>query len=661
MSYDLIIIGAGPAGLTAAIYARRALLKTLILEKFLSGGKLNKTEDIDNYPGFASIKGPELAERMTEHTKTIIIASGAIENKLGINGEEQFTNLGVSYCAICDGFAFQGKEVAVVGGGYSALETVLYMSNVASKVYLIHRRDEFRAEKEIVTEVKNNPKVTLFLNSVLTEIRGEEVVKEIVISNLADNRESKLLVGGVFPCIGLSPFSSFAHQLGVCDPEKYIAIKEDCSTSIPGLFAAGDVARQSEKKIKQIVTAVAEGAIAAQSVIDNLKTDLDNTSFHPDGLKEVKKLLDQLKTDKTQLEQDKQNLNSQITNLKETIASNQGNSEQASNLNQQLTSKDNEIKVKDGQITSLTNELSQEKQKTTNKDKTIKDQEDIITQRDNTIKAQEGEITKRDIFAPIKTTFPEVIWEKYFISVGILQGSLLSLPIRQFRSMAQISVSEDNIIEIRNLKKVYEDRTVLKNISFSVKRGTIHGFIGPNGAGKTTTIESLMGGTIPNDGIIYIDKKRRSEDENINAKIGFMAEKVRFSDSMKVEDFIHLAGKMRSIPPYEVEKRLRKSDLNNHRYKKCGELSTVLDEPTSGLDPSYRGILLKQLENARERGITVLISSHILSDLQKLVDYVTLINKGEIVYNNKKPDDIEEIYEKLILKEKIQKIKEGQT
>ncbi|CAJ0824757.1 6775_t:CDS:2 [Entrophospora sp. SA101] len=282
MSYDLIIIGAGPAGLTAGIYAKRALLKCLILEKSLSGGKLNKTADVDNYPGFTSIKGPELAEEMTKHanhykidwkkeeevvkleqkenkfivktnksstfiSKTIIIASGAIENELKIKGEREFTNLGVSYCAICDGFAFQGEKVAVVGGGYSALETALYMSNIASQVYLIHRRSEFRAEKEIVAKAKNNPKITFLLDSILTEIQGDEEVKKVIINNLTDKQKS------------------------VCDSENYIAIKDDCSTAVPGLFAAGDVARINKDKIKQVVTAVAEGAIAAQSVINSGK------------------------------------------------------------------------------------------------------------------------------------------------------------------------------------------------------------------------------------------------------------------------------------------------------------------------------------------------------------------------------------------------------
>ena len=305
MSYDLIIIGAGPAGLTAAIYARRALLKCLILEKSLSGGKLNKTEDVDNYPGFTTIKGPELAEKMAEHTKSykidwkqveviklekkekefivktnegndftsrsVIIASGAVENKLKIKGEEELTNRGVSSCAICDGFLFRDKKVVVVGGGYSALETALYMSNIANQVYLVHRRETFRAEKEIVERAANNPKITFILNSVLTEIQGKEMVEKVIIGNLVDNQKKELPVSAVFPCIGLSPFSSFVHELGICDGEKYITIKGDCSTSVPGLFAAGDVARINQNKIKQIVTAVAEGAIAAQSVIKYLE------------------------------------------------------------------------------------------------------------------------------------------------------------------------------------------------------------------------------------------------------------------------------------------------------------------------------------------------------------------------------------------------------
>jgi len=306
MFYDLTIIGAGPAGLTAAIYARRACLKTLILEKDLAGGKLNKTADVENYPGFTKISGPGLAKEITKHvlsydvdlkdeeevtqlikndqklfeiktknttyfSKTVIIASGTLENKLKVPGEEEFTNFGVSYCAICDGYLFKGQTVAVVGGGYSALETALYVSNVASKVYLVHRRESFRAEKEIVARARSNPKITFFLNSVPVEIKGGEAVESVVINNTENKQKTELWVRAIFPCIGLLPFSSFTHELGICDQQNYIAIKDDCSTLVPGLFAAGDVARTNENKIKQIVTAVAEGAIAAQSVIKYLE------------------------------------------------------------------------------------------------------------------------------------------------------------------------------------------------------------------------------------------------------------------------------------------------------------------------------------------------------------------------------------------------------
>jgi thioredoxin reductase (NADPH) len=303
--YDLIIIGAGPAGLAAVIYAKRALLRTLVFEKSVVGGKLNKTEDVDNYPGFTSIKGPELAQKMAEHAKyyeidwnykevvrlqkkeknflvrtwagnifisrAVIVASGASENKLGIKGEKELTNRGVSYCAICDGFLFRGREVAVVGGGYSALETALYLSNIASKVYLIHRRTDFRAEKEIVEKVKDNPKIILFLEFVLIEVKGQNKVEKLVMRSLLNGEEKELIIVAVFPCIGLSPLSNLVHELGVCDHHNYVKINEDCSTSVAGLLAAGDVTQGEKKKVKQIVTAVAEGAIAAQLAIKYLK------------------------------------------------------------------------------------------------------------------------------------------------------------------------------------------------------------------------------------------------------------------------------------------------------------------------------------------------------------------------------------------------------
>jgi thioredoxin reductase (NADPH) len=181
------------------------------------------------------------------------------------------TNRGVSYCAICDGFLFRGREVAVVGGGYSALETALYLSNIASKVYLIHRRTDFRAEKEIVEKVKDNPKIILFLEFVLIEVKGQNKVEKLVMRSLLNGEEKELIIVAVFPCIGLSPLSNLVHELGVCDHHNYVKINEDCSTSVAGLLAAGDVTQGEKKKVKQIVTAVAEGAIAAQLAIKYLK------------------------------------------------------------------------------------------------------------------------------------------------------------------------------------------------------------------------------------------------------------------------------------------------------------------------------------------------------------------------------------------------------
>lgn len=311
MLYDLIIIGAGPAGLAAAIYAKRALLKTLILEKDLAGGKLNKTAEVENYPGFKKIEGPELAKEMTEHvrsydidinnekviqltnnqkvfevktekdgnystyfSKAVIIASGTIENKLNVPGEEEFTNFGVSYCAICDGFAFRNRIVAVAGGGYSACEAALYLSNIAKKVYLIHRRTEFRVDQEIEQQIKQNPQIKLILNTVISEISGETEKKKkltcLVLKNLKEPQEKKIIeVSALFPCIGLLPYTNFLHNLNVCDDKDYILVNEKCATEIPGLFAVGDVIRP--ERIRQIVTATSDGAIAAQAITEYLK------------------------------------------------------------------------------------------------------------------------------------------------------------------------------------------------------------------------------------------------------------------------------------------------------------------------------------------------------------------------------------------------------
>jgi thioredoxin reductase (NADPH) len=308
MLYDLIIIGAGPAGLAAAIYAKRALLKTLIFEKDLAGGKLRKTADVENYPGFTKISGPGLAEEITKHvlsydvdlkeeeeitqlikndqelfeaktknatyfSKTVIVASGAIENKLKVPGEKEFTNFGVSYCAICDGKLFEGQIVAVVGGGYSACEAALYMSNIAEKVYLIHRREKFRVDQEIEQQIRQDPRIELILNTIISEIGGEEGEQKklvyLALKNLKEPQEKKLEINALFPCIGLLPYTNFLHNLNVCDKKNYVLVNEKCATAIPGLFAAGDIIQP--ERIRQIVTATSDGAIAAQAVTEYLK------------------------------------------------------------------------------------------------------------------------------------------------------------------------------------------------------------------------------------------------------------------------------------------------------------------------------------------------------------------------------------------------------
>src|SRR4051794_25354011 len=309
--HDLIIVGAGPAGLTAAIYAKRALLKTLLLEKeLLAGGKLNKTAGVENYPGFVKIDGPKLAQKFVEHVrnynidlkdeeviliekinqgifkvktknkfylgKAVIIASGTEENRLKVPGEEEFTNFGVSYCAICDGNLFEGQIVAVVGGGYSACEAALYLSNIAKQVYLIHRREELRVDQEIEQAVKQNTHIKLILNSVVSEIRGdtksEKKLTHLILNQKGKKHsiKKKLLVNALFPCVGLSPYTKFLHNLNICGSKNYITVNEKCATKIPGLFAAGDVVYPT--RIRQIATAVSDGSIAAQAVVEYLRS-----------------------------------------------------------------------------------------------------------------------------------------------------------------------------------------------------------------------------------------------------------------------------------------------------------------------------------------------------------------------------------------------------
>jgi thioredoxin reductase (NADPH) len=305
--YDLVVIGGGPAGISAAIYAKRSLLKILVLEKGLIGGKINKTDKIENYLGFNSIKGAKLSEKLqkqasiyridweldevvelskkgeffeiiTKNNKKInslsaILSSGTNEKKVGFKGERKFANKGVSYCVICDGFLFKGKKVAIIGGGYSAFEAALYMSKIASKVYLIHHNDKFRADREIVEKVKKNKKIELLLFHKLDSAEGKDRIESVTVENVLEKNETKRLdLSVVFPCIGLIPCTEFVSKFeNLLDDENYVRIRDDCTTSITGLFAAGDAARISKNKIKQIITAASEGATAAQSAIKYLK------------------------------------------------------------------------------------------------------------------------------------------------------------------------------------------------------------------------------------------------------------------------------------------------------------------------------------------------------------------------------------------------------
>ncbi|NYE56810.1 thioredoxin-disulfide reductase [Carboxydothermus ferrireducens] len=292
---ELVIIGGGPAGLAAAIYGARAALNPLVLERGVPGGQAATTEWIENYPGFEDgIGGFELMVHMQRQAekfgaefknadvtgikkengvfilntstgeiaaKTVIIATGAEPKELGVPGEREFRGRGVSYCATCDGNFFRGKTVAVVGGGDSALEEAIYLTKLVEKVYLIHRRDGFRAAKVIQERAKANPKIEFVLNTVVEEIAGERKVEKVIVKNVQTGEKSEIPVDGVFIYVGLKPNTAFLE--GFLELENgYIKTDENMATAIPGLFAAGDVRL---KDLRQVVTAVADGAQAAVS------------------------------------------------------------------------------------------------------------------------------------------------------------------------------------------------------------------------------------------------------------------------------------------------------------------------------------------------------------------------------------------------------------
>ncbi|MDZ7642495.1 MAG: thioredoxin-disulfide reductase [Desulfurivibrio sp.] len=294
---DLVIIGGGPGGLTAGIYAMRAALDTVLVEKGLPGGQLNNTASVENWPGTETISGAELAEKMTAHakangleilarevkeiepgedyhtiyldngeqiaTRTVIIGSGGQPRQLGVPGETENYGKGVSYCAVCDGFFFRGKTVVVVGGGDTALEEALYLAKIATKVYLIHRREEFRAGMILQKRLLAEEKIEILLNAVVTEIKADQGgVTAAEVQNQESDEKVEITTEGVFVFIGFAPDNSLVPAGTRMNADGYVITDEKCETCMQGVFVIGDL---REKPIKQIVTAAADGCIAAQA------------------------------------------------------------------------------------------------------------------------------------------------------------------------------------------------------------------------------------------------------------------------------------------------------------------------------------------------------------------------------------------------------------
>lgn len=291
--YDVIIIGAGPAGLSAGIYAARAGLKTLIIERLFSGGQISTSFEIENYPGFTVIGGADIGFKMEEHAKkagaefkntevlsvslngkvkiiktsseeleakSVILAMGAKRREIGAQNEQRFYGQGVSYCATCDGAFYKNKTVAVVGGGNTALEDALYLANLCSKVYLIHRRDEFRGVKVLSDNVKKASNIELLLNKKVDSINGENTVSTLTLTDTKTSEKSEIKVDGLFVAVGTVPETVLVKDIIALDENGYIKAGEDCKTNIEGVFAAGDLRL---KPLKQVITAASDGAVAA--------------------------------------------------------------------------------------------------------------------------------------------------------------------------------------------------------------------------------------------------------------------------------------------------------------------------------------------------------------------------------------------------------------
>ncbi len=298
--YDVAIIGAGPAGLSAAIYVQRAGYNSIVFEANVHGGQIINTPEVENYPAIRSITGVEYAMNIYEQAvtfgaeveykgvtsvdfssdikkvytgdemyeaKTVIIATGVVRRPLDVVGEQQFLGKGVSYCATCDGAFFKDKVGMVIGGGNTALEDAVYLSSMCSKVYLVHRRDEFRGAKHEAEKVLKNEKIELVLDSVITGIYGDTKVNSVGIKNLKTNEEKTLDTSCVFIAVGLIAQNSMFEGIINLTTEGYINSGEDCKTNIAGVFTAGDT---RNKTLRQLVTATADGAIAGTAACDYL-------------------------------------------------------------------------------------------------------------------------------------------------------------------------------------------------------------------------------------------------------------------------------------------------------------------------------------------------------------------------------------------------------
>lgn len=294
--YDIIIIGAGPAGLTSAIYARRASKKVLVLEAKTYGGQIINTLDIENYPAAAHISGFDFATKLydqakelgaeivfekvveindngdskevitTKNTyscKAVIIATGSENRKLGLENENELVSKGVSYCATCDGAFFKGKTVAVVGGGNTALEDALYLADIAEKIFLIHRRDEFRGEESTVNKLKEKSNIEFIYNSNVTKLNTSEKLDSIEVTN-KDGSVRTIEVDGLFVAVGRIPENENFAKLIELDEAGYVKAGEDCQTNVPGIFVAGD---NRIKEVRQLVTATSDGAVAATNAV----------------------------------------------------------------------------------------------------------------------------------------------------------------------------------------------------------------------------------------------------------------------------------------------------------------------------------------------------------------------------------------------------------